>query len=127
MILGIVDTTVIFHLFRRNPAALAWCSALTIRPGVTPITWMEALYGAASRDKQDRCAAILSQFPLEYVLPGDMDWAIQAMQTKRLSQGIAVNDCLIASVCARLQVPVYTDNQKDFLKVLPASLVIRPY
>lgn len=127
MTVGIIDTTVIFHLFRKNPAALAWYSALTVKLAVTPITWMEALYGAASKDKQDRCAAILSQFEMEYVLPGDMDWAIQAMQTKRLSQGIAVNDCFIASVCARLQIPVYTDNQKDFLKVLPASLVIKPY
>jgi predicted nucleic acid-binding protein len=127
MIAGVVDTTVIFHLFRKNPAALAWYSALTSRLAVTPITWMEALYGAASKDKQERCTAILSQFDMEYVLPGDMDWAIQAMQTKRLSQGIAVNDCFIASVCTRLNVPVYTDNQRDFLKVLPPQLVIKPY
>jgi len=30
-------------------------------------------------------------------------------------------DCFIASVCHRLNVPIYTDNQKDFLKVLPAQ------
>lgn len=88
---------------------------------------MEALYGATSTDKQARCKTILSQFEMEYVLPADMDWAIQQMQINRLSQGIAVNDCFIASVGYRLNVPIYTDNQKDFLKILPANLVIKPY
>lgn len=64
---------------------------------------------------------------MEYVLPVDMDRAIQQMQLYRLSHGIAINDCLIASVCHRLGVPIYTDNQKDFLKILPPELVVKPY
>lgn len=127
MTTGIIDTTVIFHLFRKNPNAIAWYSTLADKLAVTPITWMEALYGAASKDKQDRCREILSQFDMEYVLPADMDWAIQQMQIHRLSQGIGVNDCFIASVCHRLKVAVYTDNRKDFLKLLPSNLVVKPY
>ena len=127
MTVGIIDTTVIFHLFRKNSSAIAWFATLTNKLSVTPITWMEALYGAGSKDKQDRCNHILSQFDMEYVLPSDMDWSIQQMQSHRLSQGIGVNDCFIASVCYRLNVPIYTDNQKDFLKILPPNLVVRPY
>jgi predicted nucleic acid-binding protein len=127
MIKGIVDTTVIFHLFRKNPLALSWYSTLTVQLAATPISWMEALYGAGSKANQSRCVGILTQFPMEYVLPGDMDWAIEQMLQKRLSQGIATNDCFIASVCQRLNVPVYTDNQKDFLKILPSHLVVKPY
>lgn len=127
MIVGIANTTVIFHLFRKNSLAIAWYSVLTSKLAVTPITWMEALFGAASKEKQDRCRDILSEFDMEYVLPSDMDWAIQQMQAHRLSQGVGVNDCLIASVCYRLNVPIYTDNQKDFLKILPSALVIKPY
>lgn len=127
MSVAIADTTVVFHLFRKNPAAIAWYSGLTDQCAVTPITWMETLYGATSKEKQDRCKAILKQFTMEYVLPIDMDWAIQQMQRYRLSRGIGINDCFIGAVCYRLNVPIYTDNQKDFLKILPASLVIKPY
>lgn len=127
MTVGIVDTTVVFHLFRKNPAAIAWYSTLTDKFAVTPITWMEALYGAVSKDKRERCKDILNQFDMEYVLPSDMDWAIEQMQVYRLSQGIGVNDCFIASVCHRLNIPIYTDNQKDFLKILPPNLVVKPY
>lgn len=49
------------------------------------------------------------------------------MEQYRLSHGIGINDCLIASVAHRLQVPILTHNQKDFLKILPANLVIKPY
>ena len=64
---------------------------------------------------------------MEYLLPSDMDWAIEQMTRLRLSRGVGINDCLIASVCYRLNVPIYTDNQKDFLSLLPSSLVIKPY
>ncbi len=53
-------------------------------------------------------------------------WAMEQMQKYRLSRGIEMNDCLIASVCARLQIPIYTHNIKDMQKILPISLVIQP-
>lgn len=127
MTVGVVDTTVIFHLFRRNPAALTWYRSLFESFSVTPITWMEVLYGAAGRSGQEKCTTILNQFAMEYLLPSDMDWAIQQMTRLRLSRGVGINDCLIASVCYRLNVPIYIDNQKDFLSLLPSSLVIKPY
>jgi predicted nucleic acid-binding protein len=40
---------------------------------------------------------------------------------------VSFKDCLIASVAHRLQVPLYTQNVKDFLVILPARLVIKPY
>ena len=43
------------------------------------------------------------------------------------SQGVGVMDCFIASVCLRLNQPIYTHNQKDFLKMLPPNLVVKPY
>jgi hypothetical protein len=38
-----------------------------------------------------------------------------------------MNDCLIASVVHRLQVPVYTHNLKDMRVLLNEALVIKPY
>jgi predicted nucleic acid-binding protein len=38
-----------------------------------------------------------------------------------------MNDCLIASVAQRLQVPLYTHNLKDMHVLLSTSLVVKPY
>ncbi len=45
----------------------------------------------------------------------------------RLSHGAAMNDCLIASVCHRLQVPLYTHNLKDMRILIGAELAVKPY
>jgi predicted nucleic acid-binding protein len=127
MTYGVVDTTVIIHLFRGNPAALSWYASLVQRPAVTSITWMEIMYGAGSKAKEAKCKTILSQFDLEFLLPADQTWAMQQLERYRLSHGATTNDCLIASVCQRLQVPLYTHNLKDMTVFLNPSLVIKPY
>lgn len=127
MSLGIVDTTVIVHLYRRDPLALNWYSGLSQPLSLTPITWMEIIYGAGSKAKQVASKTILSLFQMEYLTPDDQIWAMTQMETYRLSDGVGINDCLIASVAHRLQLPIFTHNQKDFLKILPTQLVIKPY
>lgn len=103
MTVGIVDTTVILHYFRKNLAARAWVDAQPVRLSVTPIIWLEVMHGAPGKTGQATCKAILSQFDMEYFTPSDMDWAMQQMERYRLSRGVGVNDCLIASVCHRLE------------------------
>jgi len=49
------------------------------------------------------------------------------MLTYRFSYGLKLKDCLIASVAHRLQVPIYTQNVKDFVPILGETLVIKPY
>jgi predicted nucleic acid-binding protein len=127
MTVGFVDTTVIIHLFRKNTAAWAWMRGLTNRLSITPITWMEVMHGAPGKRGQTTCRALMSQFEMFYPDPSDMDWAMRTLHQYRLSHGTTILDCLIASVCYRLQVPIYTDNVKDFLVMLPALLVIKPY
>ena len=75
------------------------------------------------------CCAISSTFNFDivYLTQADMDWAMQQLLTYRLSHGIAVMDCLIASVCYRLQVPLYTHNMRDMTNILGAALVVKPY
>jgi predicted nucleic acid-binding protein len=127
MTLGVVDSTVIIHVFRKNPAAQDWLNAQPVRLLVTPITWLEVMQGAPGKAGQATCKAILSQFDTEYLTPADMDWAMQQMERYRLSHGVGMNDCLIASVVHRLQVPVYTHNLKDMRVLLDALLVMKPY
>src|SRR5689334_4887130 len=103
---GVVDTTVLIHLLRHNPVAYAWFAT---QPdlSITPISWMETIYGAAGKRGQAQTIALLQQFSMIYLTQADMDWAMQTLLTYRLSHGVAVMDCLIASVCHRLQVPLY--------------------
>jgi predicted nucleic acid-binding protein len=52
---------------------------------------------------------------------------METLLVKRLSDGVAINDCLIASVCHRLQLPIYTHNTKHMTRLLDPTLVIQPY
>jgi len=124
---GIVDTTVVLHYFRKHPAVIPWLETQPVRPAVTPITRLEVLYGISGKDQLATCKSILNLFFTEYLTPSDMEWAVDQMAAYRLSRGVEINDCLIASVCFRLNAPIYTHNRKDFLKLLPARLVITPY
>jgi predicted nucleic acid-binding protein len=127
MTVGIVDSTVIVHLFRRNPSVLTWYASLSQPLAITPITWMEIMYGAAGKAGQAKCKAILDEFAMEYLTRADMDWAMQQLERYRLSHGVEMNDCLIASVAHRLQVPLYTHNLRDMRVLLDETLVIKPY
>jgi predicted nucleic acid-binding protein len=127
MTMGVVDSTVIIHVFRKHPEARAWVKAQPIRLLVTPITWLEIMSGAPGKAGQATCKAILSQFDMAYPTPADMDWAMQQLERYRLSHGVGMNDCLIASVVQRLQAPVYTHNLKDMRVLLDESLVMKPY
>ncbi len=112
MTVGIVDTTVIVHIFRKNAEAKAW---------------LEVMYGAPGKIGQQVCKTILDEFELINLTEDDQTWAMTQMQACRLSRGIGINDCLIASVCHRLQIPIYTHNVKDMTKILPVARVIHPY
>ncbi|MEO8392863.1 MAG: PIN domain-containing protein [Chloroflexota bacterium] len=127
MTVGIVDTTVIVHYFRKEPGAREWIDVQTVPLSVTPISWLEVMRGAPGKVGQATCKAILSLFDVEYLTTTDQDWAMQQMEKYHLSHGIGVNDCLIASVCHRLQVPLYTHNLKHMHTLLGTSLVIKPY
>ena len=127
MIVGVVDSTVIIHMLRSNPLAIAWANALTTRLNLVSITWLEVMLGAPGKIGQVRGKTVMSMFALTLLTGDDQEWAMEQMERHRLSQGVGINDCLIAAVCYRLNVPIYTDNQKDFLKLLPTHLVIKPY
>jgi predicted nucleic acid-binding protein len=127
MIIAVIDSTVAIHILRGNPAARTWFAAQPVQLSTTPVTWLEVIYGAPSKREQRRTKALLDQFDIEYLSEADMDWAMQQLLAYRLSHGIAILDCLIASVCYRLQVPLYTHNVRDMTILLGSSLVVKPY
>ena len=126
MTTGIIDTTVIIHYFRKHPAARAWIDTQSAPLSITTITWLEVIQGAPGKTGQAHCKALLSQFELTYLVRADQDWAMEQMERYRLSHGVAINDCLIASVAYRLQVPLYTHNLKDMTPMI-GELAVKPY
>jgi predicted nucleic acid-binding protein len=127
MTTGIVDTTVIIHLFRKLPAARAWIDTCGLRLLITPITWLEVMYGAPSKVAQAECKAILGRFDVAHHTFIDQEWAMQQMEQHRLSQGVSINDSLIASVAYRMQITLYTHNLKHMRVLLGDILPKKPY
>ncbi|MBN1679014.1 MAG: PIN domain-containing protein [Anaerolineae bacterium] len=126
MTVGIVDTTVIIHYFRKHAAARDWVDTQPRPLSVTPITWLEVMHGAPGKAGQTHCKALLSQFEMLYLVQADQDWAMEQLEHYRLSHGVGINDCLIASVAYRLQIPLYTHNLKDMTPML-GTLAVKPY
>jgi predicted nucleic acid-binding protein len=61
-----------------------------------------------------------------YYTQADLDWAMQQQMTYELSHGVGMMDCLIASISARTQMPLYTHNLKHFAPII-GSLAQKPY
>ncbi|MCL4255012.1 MAG: PIN domain-containing protein [Anaerolineae bacterium] len=127
MTVGIVDSTVIIHLYRKYSPAINWAKSLTTQLGITTISWLEVVVGAPSKAGLATSKVIMNQFNLVHLTTSDQDWAIQQLEKYRLSHGIGLNDCLIASIAFRLQVPIYTHNLKHMELLLGKNLVIKPY
>lgn len=127
MIQGVVGTTVIIHLFRKRQAATSWLRAQNSLLAITSFTWLEVMAGATSKANQTACKALLATFEMEQPTTTDINWAMEHLERYRLSAGVGVFDCLIASVCYRLQVPLYTHNLRHMSVLLNAALVKKPY
>lgn len=122
---AILDTTVILHLFRKYVPAVSWLEDPQLY-GVTAITWLEVLEGATSKAVLARSQAILDDFSIIYATTVDQQWAIEHIERFQFSHRIGMNDCLIASVANRLQIPLYTHNLKHMTPLI-GSLAIQPY
>jgi predicted nucleic acid-binding protein len=87
---------------------------------------MEVMEGASNKANQAQCKAILSQFDMLYLTFADQRWAMQQLERFQFSHHIDKDDCLIASVAHRLQVPLYTHNLKDISPMI-GNLAVKPY
>jgi predicted nucleic acid-binding protein len=125
MMNALVDTTVVLHLYRKYQPALAWFNNPQ-RYGITSVTWLEVMQGAKNKSMQATCKWLLSQFEMLYPIVTDQRWAMQQLEHFQFSHHIGKDDCLIASVAHRLQLPLYTHNLKDMIPLL-GRLAVQPY
>jgi predicted nucleic acid-binding protein len=125
VIIAVLDTTVILHLFRKYQPALNWFNNQQTY-GVTSITWLEVMEGASNKGNQSQCKTLLEQFELLYPSSSDQQWAMQQLEQFQFSHHIGKEDCLIASVAYGLQLPLYTHNLKDMAPLI-GKLAVKPY
>ena len=78
MISGFIDTTVAVHLYRGDPGAVAWLKTQGDL-AVTPIVWLELVYGANGRRGQQVCIKLLNQFALVHLAASDQQWAMETL------------------------------------------------
>jgi len=125
MIGGILDTTILIHLFRKYQPAIQWLNTQQ-QYAVTSVTWLELMEGTSNKQNQSQCKKLLSQFQILYPTSFDQQWAMQQLESFQFSHHIGKEDCLIGSVAYRLQIPLYTHNLKDLSPII-GKLAIKPY
>lgn len=79
---------------------------------------MEVLRGARTKIEMDQLGRALSRFVVLHMLQQDSLWAVRQFRAFWLSHQIGMNDCLIAAIAARMELPFYTLNLKDFTSLL---------
>jgi predicted nucleic acid-binding protein len=124
---AILDTSVLIDLLRGREPATRWFSALgRQRPAITPVVWMETVQGATDTTKRAQAIRFLRQFFVEHPTADDNRWAMRQLGRFYLSHGIHLQDVMIASVAARLDVPLYTLNLRHY-QPLPGLRALLPY
>lgn len=124
---AVLDTSVLIDLLRGFPPAIDWFASLGRQQvAITPVVWMETVQGAANRVKRAQAIHLLRRFRIEHPTQDDNRWAMRQTARFYLSHGIQLQDAMIASVAARLAVPLYTTNLRHF-QPLPSVDARKPY
>lgn len=124
---GVLDTSIVVDLLRGFEPARIWLEGLgRSRLAITPVVWMETVQGAVDSVKRTEAIRFLRRFQVEHPTESDNLWAMRQLARFHLSHGIQLEDVLIASVAARLGMPIFTTNLKHF-RPLPGTDAIRPY
>ena len=126
MIPAIVDTNILVEIYRRRQTAPIWLAEQP-RLGVGVISWFEFVGNVRGKAGQAKCLEIVREFELYTLTDADQRWAMDRLLELQFSHGTSFKDSLIASVAYRLQIPIYTQNVKDFVPLLGTAQVIKPY
>lgn len=127
MIDGFLDTAVLVNMLRQHEPALRWAEANTsLNFAITPLVWMELVFGATNKAHLQHVTHFMSLFDMVMLAEDDLVWAMMQLERFRLSHNVGILDCLIAAPAARLGLPLYTHNLKHFTPLL-GELARKPY
>lgn len=125
MSIGFIDTSIVIDLLKGKADALRWSSTQS-GFAVSTLVWMETVIGAKNRAEERAITKFLQDFEIVPLSESDHYWAMSQLTLHHLSDGVGLADCLIASVCQRMQRPLYTLNMKHFAPLL-GVLAQRPF
>ncbi len=84
------------------------------------------MQGASNKARQTQSKNILAQFVMLYSNAADQQWAMNQLEAFQFTHHIGMNDCQIAAIAHRLQVPLYTHNLRDMTPLI-GNLATQPY
>lgn len=125
MVNGFLDTSILVDVIRLRVNAIQWFHAQQDL-GIMPLVQMELVAGAGNKIEQQKALGLVAKLAMIYPTQADIDWAMHQQTVYALSHNAGMNDCLIASVSYRLQIPLYTNNLKHFTPLL-GGLAQKPY
>ena len=115
----LLDSDVLIDCLRGRPQAKTWLvTANTQRLGVPGVVAMELLAGCRNQNEQTAVERFTKQFTIVWPDAGDFEFAYDLMGRYRLSSGLGIPDCLIASAALRTNSILFTFNRKHFLPVV---------
>lgn len=122
-----IDTAVLTDLLENYEPSIEWQKSRgAIIFAICPTIWMEVMSQATSLSAQQSAGKFLTQFEMIYPTEDDMKWAMRQLVSLRVIHGVTERDCMIASVCHRLQLPLYTRDLRALTPLIP-DLIRQPY
>jgi len=111
----LLDTDVLVEILRGRPEAASWLETQGSRlVGLPVLVCMEILQGARNRREQRQIVELIRRYAWIHLERPDSEQALAWFETYHLSHNVGVMDCLIASLAARLALPLYTFNTKHY-------------
>jgi predicted nucleic acid-binding protein len=113
---GLLDTTVLVGLLRRQEEALAWLRRLPegTRGSVSVVSVFELLRGCRRMVEQRALERQLSEFRVLGISESISELGLRWYKTLHLSKGVGFLDCLIGATAKHHGLVVFTHNTKHF-------------
>jgi len=123
----LLDTDVLIECLRGTASAQAWLQQATTEPFQVPgVAAMELVMGCRDQADLGRIQKFLNTFPIIWPEASEFAQAYDLLIAHRLTSGLSIPDCLIATMALNRGARLYTFNLKHF-QVVPGLDVQQPY
>lgn len=124
----LIDTDVWVDLARKHPHAISFFEHLPADAAIylSVITKMELIAGCRNKAEQRKVEHLLKDFSLLPIRAEDSLLAGDLYARYRLTHGVGILDCLIASTALGRKIVLFTKNEKHFA-IFPGVTVRKPY
>jgi predicted nucleic acid-binding protein len=113
--IGLIDANIVIDLMRQYPPALQWMNANpTLLLGIPVMVRFELVFGARNKNEYQKILKTIALYPVINLTETDSQWVMIQFEKFHLSHQIEIVDCFVGATAARLGLPIYTRNVRDF-------------